>query len=370
VKLHKKETNGRFLRDFKAPMDFLNALWTDTIVSHICASTQKFYVRGKQVKLTPDQLRKFIGLELMRGVIGIRNLEYMWRTEEIIIQYPGKENSLSKALWYKVSATLSFDPNWLHEKLTTNFQTFLVPGYNILIDEIRIPVGHEDCPVKNHNRDKPDIWAIESKSMHADNGYLIDFINPFLEEVPTPGESVFQFAEVLKKSTRRHHIVCDSNFLSALDILKLHDMGFEATCSCKSNRPSFIWKDGLAKKLPRGYTRIASSQRMCCVATRNQGIPKLATTLCTAVEEKNYFTSKERRAVLNIYDDIKGKADYFGHLYKAQYPMGHHKCWSTTVMLGWFYFTLTNSFILYKMYNGTLTHSQYVYQIAKEYMCK
>jgi len=162
----------------------------------------------------------------------------------------------------------------------------------------------------------------------------------------------------------------DSNFLSALDLPKLSSMGFEATASCKYNRPSFIWKEGLAHNLPKGYTRVASSKNLCCLATNNKGLPKIATTLCYAVENTGPFIVKERREVLNIYDSLKGKADFFGHLFKAQYPIGHHKSWLTTVLIGWFYYALTNAYILYSLRFADLDHSQFVREIAKDLLSK
>lgn len=369
-KVTQKPITPRFIHKFKEPYDFLRALFTDEILDHICAMTEplKFYHQTK--KLTPDDLRRFIGQEVMRGYLGIRNIKNMWSSGEIEISYPGKSNSLSENHWFAISSHLNFEPQFVHAKLTGLYKLHLVPGYNVTIDEIRIPCHHEQCPVKNHNRDKPDIWAIESKSLHAENGYLVDFINPIANVVPTPKESVFQFANYLKTTERHHHLVMDSNFLSALDLASLSEMGFESTISCKDNRPSFIWRNGLARKLPTSYSRVASSKKLCCVATRNKGTPKIATTLCYAREAKGSFIVKERRQVLNIYDNLKGKADIFGHLYKAQYPTGHHKSWLTSLLIGWFYFTMTNAFLLYSTRFDALSHDKFVFQIAKDLMIK
>jgi hypothetical protein len=145
-------------------------------------------------------------------------------------------------------------------------------------------------------------------------------------------------------------------------------MGVFATASCKSTRPSFIWKQGLAHRLPRGYSRVASSNRLCCIATRSKGLPKLATTLCYAVQDPIFAEVKERRKLLKIYDTYKGKADYFGHLNKAQFPQGHHKSWLSAMLVGWFYFAVTNAFILYSTRFADLTHEEFVYQIACDLM--
>ncbi len=366
--LVKKKDTTRFIHNFKEPIQYIQALWNETIIHHICSESVSISFNHTTQKITPEVLYKFFGMQMMRGIIGLRNMDMLWNNSGIVIDYPGKENSLSEDHFHKIASSLNFDPTFVHTNLINNFKVYMVPGYNITIDELRIPCRNELCPFKNHNRDKPDIWALESKSMHSENGYLLDFINPVQEKAPTPSESVFQFANWLKTTNRHHHLVFDSNFLSALDLLKLSDMGFEATASCKDNRPSFIWKKGLSHKLPRGYTRIASSTRLCCIATKNKGLPKLATTLCYAKENNGPFIVKERRDVLNIYDNLKGKADVFGRLYKAQFPRGGHRSWLTTLLVGWFYFALTNAYILYKTRFDFISHKEFVYQMACDFM--
>lgn len=365
-----RATIFRHIGSFSSPEDFMNALWNNAIIDHICNETKPLKLEKKNVKLTRSDVRKFFGVELMRGDIGIRNIEHMWSTGDIQINYPGKESSLGKNHWFAISNGIDFQPDSLHQSLTQAYQKHLVPGYNVTVDELRIPYTHEACPFKNHNRDKPDIWAIESKSLHADNGYLVDFINPCQDKVPTPAESLMLFAENLKWTERRHHVIADSNFLSVLDLPKLEEMNVDATISCKGNRPSFIWKEGLALNLPKGYTRVASSKRVCCLATNNKGMPKIATTRCVAVENPFSSDVKERSDVLKLYDNDKGNADKFGHLYKSQFPIGFHMNWKTSLLVGWFYFSFTNAYILYSMRFNEHTHASFVYQVAINLLTK
>jgi hypothetical protein len=368
--INKKETVYRFIGSYNIPMQFMDAMFDIDIINHICDSTNPFIFGNSNKKLTPRDFYKFIGQELMRGYIGLRNIKDMWSTEGIVISYPEKEYQLGRDHWFALSNGIDFDPSIVHKKLIALYQRHVVPGFHVTVDEIRIPCHHEACPFKNHNRDKPDIWAIESKSLHADNGYLLEFINPCQNTVPTPRDSIFQFTHYLSTTDRRHHIVADSNFLSALDLLDLWDLKFQATISCKNNRPSFIWRDGLAKDLPVSYTRVASNSTLCCIATHNQGTPKIATTLCYAVDDEVDSTIEERRDILKIYDEHKGKADLFGHLYKSQYPVGHHENWKNTMLIGWFYFSLTNAYILYSMKYDKLSHKEFVYQIASNFISK
>jgi len=362
----KKTSSHRFIHKFTKPIDFFFALWNDIIINHICECTEVLLCNNTRRKLNKQDLLLFLGMELTKGYIGFKNSKFFWGEHEVEVIFPNKKNILTKNLYFSISRKINFDPPFVHKSLVDAFKLYLIPGYHVTVDELRIPCHNEECPYKNHNNDKPDIWAIESKSLHCENNYLLDFTNPIQQKVPTPSESLFQFADWLKSTQRHHHIVADSNFISALDVLKLSDMGFESTVSCKYNRPSFIWQHGLSKLLPKSYTRVASSGRMCFIATHNQGIPKIATSLCVARENPGSFIVKERRDVLKIYDKYKGKADNFGHLFKSQYPVTRHKSWLTTLIVGWFFFALTNSFILYNMRFANLTHEQYVRQIAKD----
>ena len=61
----------------------------------------------------------------------------------------------------------------VYSLLIQNFQSSISSLCNdLVVDEIRIPLSHEQCGSKNHNRDKPDKWAIEFKSLNTPEGYL------------------------------------------------------------------------------------------------------------------------------------------------------------------------------------------------------
>lgn len=363
-----KEDVPRFISNFREPVQFLQCLWTHEIMEHICEETGVFKCDKKDCRLPVNDLKVFLGMELIRGISGIRNVKYLFGADGITLDFPHKEKCMTRNYWFAVSSALSFDALFVHTSLVERFKSHLVPGDHLCVDELRIPIQHQSCPFKNHNVKKPDPWAIESKSLHANNGFLLDFVFPLVDKPPTPREAVFEFACYLRNTGRKHHLVMDSNFLSALDLLQLKEKSILATVSCKRDRPSWIWKDGLEKDLPFTYTRVASSTHMCCVATNNQGIPKLATTLFHAVDDEENYESSQRRSILNLYDSLKDRADKFGQLYKAQFPSGHHKSWNTTLLVGWFYFALTNAYILYSTKYDDLTHKQFVFQIANNFL--
>lgn len=168
----------RYLRGLATPIDYFSALFTDAILDHICLATGDVVHDGITESLTVNQLKRYFGQELMRGYVGLRDVKLLWTEAPISIDYPNKENRLWKNHWFAISANIAFDSEYVHDALVERFKLHLVPGYNVTIDEIRIPCAHELCPYKNHNRAKPDVWAIESKSLHAENGYLLDSFTP------------------------------------------------------------------------------------------------------------------------------------------------------------------------------------------------
>jgi Transposase IS4 len=220
--------------------------------------------------LTVDVLKRFFGTILMKGVIGRVSIEDFYLEKFFSLAFEGKSELLPRDMFFEISGNLVYDLKAIYDVLLANFQRHMCPGYYVTIDEIRIPSRHYDCEEKKYNPKKPDVWAIESKSLHDSSKYLLHFIYPLGDNIPTPKESVILFSKYLKSTRRNHHITLDSNFLSAEDIPLLDDngddMGFELTISCMKNRPSKIWKE-LQKDLPRGYTRVISNDDVVASCT-------------------------------------------------------------------------------------------------------
>lgn len=300
----------------------------------------------------------------MKSVIGLISIEDFWCTQMFVINFKGKENIIPREAYYDVTTTMKLDLTLLHQQLVQTFKEHLLPGFNVCIDEIRIPARHFDCDLKKYNLKKPDVWAIESKSLHDSSSYLLDFVNPLDSPQKTPKEVVETFAGWLLTTGRKHHIVVDSNFLSALDVELFENKGLWMTAGCKSDRPSFLWKDTLAKNLPAGYTRMAKKGNVVAACTKNQGILKLASNYFSVDDNKQKYHPEDRRMIMKIYDANKSFADNFGHLVKAYWPDLKFRNWEMTLLVGWFMYSCTNSYILYKLRGGAESHRQFIFQIA------
>jgi hypothetical protein len=320
---HKKPTAVVQVNKITTPTQFFSLMWNEAIWASLLGDKNFKSKARKQDYLSVDVLKRFFGTILMKGVIGMVSTDDFYKEDFFSLEFDGKSEILPRNIFYEISGNLIFGPKSIYSLLLQNFQRHLIPGYYLTIDEVRIPSRQYECENKKYNPKKPDVWAIESKCLNDSSRYLLHFIYPLGEDVPTPKESVFLFCDYLKTTTRNHHLTMDSNFLSAEDLPLCDsqdvDYGFECTISCKKNRPTQIWKE-LQKDLPAGYTRLVSNEWMVCTCTLNNGFVNLASNLFEIADKKDLYKPENRRTLLDIYDSTKGYTDDFGHLVKAYYP--------------------------------------------------
>jgi len=301
-------------------------------------------------------------------VIGLRSVDDFYSEKLFTVEFPSKVSLLPKDIFYEVSANLDIDLKSVYDLLIGSFQAHMCPGYWTEIDEIRIPSRHYDCTIKKYNLKKPDVWAIESKSLHDSTSYLLHFIYPLSDPVPTPKQSVAIFVEYLQKSGRNHHVTCDSNFLAADDIPLLSTKSLKFTVSCQKNRPSEIWSKGLQVGLAQSYTRVVSGENMVCACTLNNGFVNLASTYFTVEDNQVLYSSEYRRDLLSLYDETKGYADNFGHLVMSYFPDIKFRNFRMQLLVGWLVYATTNAYILYTRQSDVLTHRAFQSQIAADLM--
>jgi len=194
------------MRNCNTPVDIFNKLWNEEIWrifdSEKCVVLRRFKSNEKSLTL----VKRFFGLILMKSVIGLVAIEDFWDQKLFTVEFEGKEDIISKEHYFDVTSTLEVDYNKLHETLVLNFKRHMQPGFNVCIDEIRIPARHYECEIKKYNLKKPDVWAIESKSIHDSSSYLLDFTNPMDGTQKSPKECVLFFVEYLKTTYRKHHL--------------------------------------------------------------------------------------------------------------------------------------------------------------------
>jgi Transposase IS4 len=364
----KKPSQAIRVSDCKTPTDFFQKMWDDRIYK-LLLGEKNFTPKARKLNyLSVAVLKKFFGMILMKGVIGLVSVND-YETKYFTLEFEGKSNILPRNVFFEISGNLVFDLKPIHNILLENFQSHVQPGYFVTIDEIRIPSRHYNCEDKKYNAKKPDQWAIESKSLNDSSKYLLHFTYPLGDDTPTPKQAVSLFTHYLKTTGRKHHITLDSNFLSAEDIPLVdeegEDMGFESTISCKKTRPSNIWKE-LQKDLPRGYTRVISCEDRVVSCTFNNGFVNIASNLFSVKDSKEFYKPSERRTLLEMYDKTKGYSDNFGQLVKSYFPDEKFQNHELTLLVGWLMYATTNAYILALLRGSKISHREFQCSIARD----
>ncbi len=322
--------------------------------------------------ITISLLKRYFGGIIIRGTIGCCSFKDLYGYGPVTLNLPENWNLVPRNVFHDISTKMVFNETNLltiHTGLVDNFQKFLVPGTHTCIDEIRIPSRHYKNEVKKYNCKKPDVWAIESKSLNDSTGYLLDFGFPLAKEQgSTVKSAVLKFINFLSTTGRRHTVTLDSNFLNADEIPLLSREKIFLHAMCSSNRPAWLFKDGLQKELPRSYTRVASSENYVAAATFNNGKANIASNCFVVHDTDENFTPSKRRELLKYYDQTKGFSDAFGQLVKSYWPDQKFKSWELCMVFGWMKYALTNAFILHKLLNEKSNHREFLFEIGSQYL--
>lgn len=321
-------------------------------------------------KIGQIHLKKLFGGFLMRGCLGCKNYKDLYGLGPEPVKYSFFDDLLPRNLVHELCNNLQLDDqlmSTIHQVLTSNFKRLFVPGTYLTIDEIRIPCRHFKCAQKKYNVKKPDVWAVESKSLNDLCGYLYDFTDPFTAPVQNYiKDAVSKLVNSTKSTGRRHVITLDSNFLNAEQIPTLTSDRLKIHAMCKKKSPAYLFADGLGKELPRSYTRVAASDHYIAAVTFNNGFCNLASSAFTVENNPEKYNHKERRTLLKFYDSTKGSSDNFGQLVKSYWPNQRCLNWKMTVLLGWFMYAVTNSYIIVHLRNPDQLHRDYIYKLSRE----
>jgi hypothetical protein len=377
--LKEQQTLFKHLGRATQPVEFFDFLW-GSIESYIIRSNLDLDIfqnhkRSYKTQFTKSMLRKFLGTCIVQGVSGVTATEMLFDKEGLCVNFPGKEYQLPQEAFGKLSNNLNFDLNEVHRLLVHNFKFHIAPGHFLTIDESRIPETRFASELKTFNAKKPSKWAVESKTLNDQTKYLIDFINPLKEPKPTPGEAAHSFFQFLKSQESFHHVFLDSNFFNLADVaLVSHNNPFiKVTASVRADRPTFLFKEGLAKELPVTYTRVAQlqdDQKIIAASTHNRKVISLITT---GFEVHNIddgeVNASDRRLPLQTYDKHKGYTDKFDQLVASYYITHRWKSDKMNLLMGWFQFALTNAYIIYKnTIEEPVNHKNFRLLVAEEFL--
>jgi len=312
--------------------------------------------------LTVQAIRKWLGLTIIFMVLGLRNIDDLFSTQNIVINFPNKKYSLPKRVWKWINSHLEFDEEILRIILIKSWQYHLIPGTFVGVDETRIHCHPRDISSLSLNRNKPDRWAKESHTVNdCQTNFLLNFDLP-------KQQSSFQALHTLTaflKGRKKHHITADNHFGNIPQAELLDQNGFYCTLNCKGNaQPSLLWKGGLGCGLPKFRSRWAKKGNLVVATFHSNAKVNLVSNFYT-VNELSRSVGKDRGVLLQHYDNTKRAADKFNLMVKKFHNPHPHLSEMHTLLNRWLEWGLTNGYILHKHNTKIpLTHREYLMYIS------
>jgi hypothetical protein len=168
-------------------------------------------------------------------------------------------------------------------------------------------------------------------------------------------------------SPKKHttHITANKHFGNIEQAEKLTEKGLFFTLNCKANsKPTILWKRGLARGLPKFWSRFAHKGLLIAAAFHSKGKLHFLSNFFQVVETPN-SDGAERGKMIQHYDNTKRGRDQFNQLVANFHNPHPHKQGKHSLLHGWIEWGLTNGFILYKLnIKQPLTHRHYLQYLS------
>lgn len=353
------------------PFKFVSLLWTPAVVNHLLKLTCKAYTpTNRDPQFTKSDLHKLFGMVIVNSIIHFPNLDDFFERTGFTFSYPGKEYALSQHRYARLVANIDFDQGHLRDLVCRAYKRHCVPGTNICIDETRIKSKHlvSSFKILSFNPQKPLRWAVELISLSdVFSTYLLHF---FLPKEKTQHQALQEVADLVKYTNIKHHLTADSHFSSYPQAEKLHNQNLFFTLGCSaSSKPRELW-EALGEGLPHYRSRFAQKGEILAGTFHRRAKVNILSNVWDMVGQE-FSNSKERKQVLDYYDNTKRGTDQFNRV-AASYHYDHpHKNVKHNILFGIFEITLTNSYILYKSkVPKPLSHKQYLMAVAHSFLCE
>jgi len=365
--------------------------FTDEIIDIITKETNKysFYIleliknnlhpnkKLKQFKIkevTKEEIKIFIGLIILMGVLKLPELRDYWSKDPFIATVPFRFFFGRDRFLYILRFLHVFDSNTIQKEnkdplirirefsnnLKSNFQKKSLLDKELSVDEMIIP-SKGRCKFRQYIKSKRHrfgmkVWAL----CDASSGYIYNFNFYVGKEDESSSKNLSEkvVLNLLKDlNSSNHKIYMDAYFTSVPLFDKLNDLGYGATGVLKKNR-KYLPKD-INTKIELGDIISFTRGNILCFNWMDRKPVLMLTNchsnkLCKVTKQYNTNFIKER----SVPEAILNYNQYAHGVDRADQLMSYYKFKNKTIKV-WkrvFFFLLEasiiNSWILYKMKNN------------------
>ena len=180
------------LQGLDTPGNIFSYFMPESMFARICRNTNKY---GQEKYndwslISVSQLKKYIGITILVGVLGLKNIQYAWGHQSTRgISIPIVESCMSLHLFQRISSALHFVDNdmiadddaplrkiaWFIDEVKRSFQAAYTPKRVLSLDEMTTPYkGH--WRLKQFIANKPHKWCIKMFALvEYDTWYVCNF---------------------------------------------------------------------------------------------------------------------------------------------------------------------------------------------------
>lgn len=392
--------------DDKGILQFIEYFFDDSLIGLICEETNRYYNEYNIThprtlpfdELKPNELRVFLGLVILQGIIKKPEMEQYW-SKNPILATPFFGDVMSHRRFKLIKQFLHFSNNAAYDPqnhpcpklnkvwpvlsyLIDKFKSAVTPERDITIDEsLLLYKGRlswiQYIPNKRSRFGIKSYMLCESKSgyvwnfiLYTGRGTLID------NNVQGNSASTKVVLTLMKDLLSKGYCLTTDNFYSSpelADILLLHQTDMYGTVRLsRKDLPPKMRKQEL-KKLKMKPGDIVGYQRgkLTVMAWKDKKIVSLLSTLHTTkmVDVEQRLGVKKRPESVIAYNDTMGGVDRVDqHLASYSTPRKRGKKYYKKIFLHLLDLALWNSFVIYTKQGGQLSSLEYRLKLVEKIM--
>lgn len=398
----------------QTPGEIFSYFFDTEILKLVCANSNKYaqqqIYRGRKITwrdLTPEELKKYLGLLLYMSVCNFPKMSDLWRRNTIFhLAFPGTvmpRNRFTAITWNlhisdpeedeanqeKVGSE-EFDPlqkvKCLLELMRTRCKSVYHPRQHISVDE-RMVATKARIKLKQYMRDKPTKWGLKFFVLADVNGYTVDYklYSGKGSSVSGKGLSFDVVAELVNKDYlgSGYIVYCDNYYTSPLLFRHLTQQGFGACGTYRQGRVGVpkTMVNALNTKSKRGSIRWIREGELLFV----KWMDTREVSMCTTVHpvytgesvlrwQKNCNGKNERIPVprptaVGEYNKYMGGVDTSDQMLGTNLVHRRTKRWPVTVFQHVLDIAATNSFIIHKELRKVQQQMPMTCQAFQEQLC-
>lgn len=311
-------------------LDYLYRFLTSDIISTIVHNTNLYSVQntGKSIQLSEDELKSFIGIEILMGIVKMPAYTDYWARRT---RYPLIANEMPLKRYQQIRRNIHFVDNTLNnsdryfkirpilEKIRQNFLK-INEDSRYSIDEMMIPYkGTKAGNKRQYVQNKPKKWGFKNFVRAGVSGLIYDFLiyagdqtfcgyrfTDAEESIGMGGKVVLALCKTIKTKPA---IVTMDNFFTSPELVYIlrHEYGIFSLGTIRVNRlrgcQDLLPSDKQMKKKQRGYhtQMVCNTNKLAVVKWYDN---KVVTLISSYVDSQPIETikrfSKESRTKVDV----------------------------------------------------------------------